>query len=416
MRMILHDGIAHNPAGTSFDVVERKGIGHPDSLADLIAEEFSLRYSLLGFDRHGFVPNHWVDKVALVGAESEVGFGGYTIHKPISAYLFGKVTRAVGAEPLPIEDLFRTAVGNILAEATGSDRIVSSVRVFVENTAGVGADHPASFYRPSDHGECRNATVNTSANDTAFCSAYSPADPADILAIDVENHVNSAAFRDGLSGLGSDVKVLLTRATDVLEATVCLPVFPEAVGSHREYRALVAEAHERLDAFINEHPTVRRLPSLTRLSVNTKDHGSSAYLAPFGTSLGKGDCGLVGRGNKANGVISASGGAGVEALAGKNPMHHTGKLYTLAAARLSDRIHSKLGAPNEVVLVSRNGDRLDLPSFVGVRLAQSDSRLDRGAVEELTTATLAELPLLSSRLLALSPIDRFRDPSLVLEV
>lgn len=405
------------PGGSSsFNVVERKGIGHPDSLADLIAEEFSRRYSLHGLDRFGAVPNHWVDKVALVGAEAEVGFGGYTIRKPISAYLFGKVTRAVGNETLPIEDLFRATVECVLVEATGCEQIADFVRIFVENTAGVGVDHPSSFYRPSTHKECRSATADALANDTAFCSAYSPADPLDVLAIDVENHVNGAPFRSAISGLGSDVKVMLTRSVDVLEATVCLPVYPQAVGSHREYTALVAEAHERLNGFINAHPVVRQHPWLTRLSVNTKDHGRSAYLAPFGTSLGKGDCGLVGRGNRANGVISACGGAGVEALAGKNPIHHTGKLYTLAAARLADRIHAKLGVTNEVVLVARNGDRLDEPSFVGVRLPQRDRRPGRRAIEDLIAAAMAELPLLSERLLALSPIERFRDPSLVLEV
>jgi S-adenosylmethionine synthetase len=415
MRIICHEALIPS-TDSGFNVVERKGIGHPDSLADLIAEEFSRRYSLHGLDRFGAVPNHWVDKVALVGAEAEVTFGRYAVHKPISAYLFGKVTRSVGGQSLPIEGLFRAAVEDVLTEATGSDDIVCSVRSFVENTAGVGADHPASFYRPSAGEECRVPGGGALANDTAFCSAYAPADPLDVLAIDVENHVNSPSFRDAFRGLGSDVKVMLTRAADVLEATVCLPVYPETVGSHREYTALVAEAYDRLDAFVNEHPVVRQRPWLTRLSVNTKDQGSSAYLAPFGTSLGKGDCGLVGRGNKANGVISASGGAGVEALAGKNPVHHTGKLYTLAAARLADRIHAKLGVPNEVVLVSRNGDRLDDPSFVGVRLARRGNRLNHGAVEELTAATLAELPLLSERLLTLSPMDRFRDPSLALEV
>lgn len=406
-----------SPTETSdFNVVERKGIGHPDSLADLIAEEFSRSYSLHGLERFGAVPNHWVDKVALVGAEAEVRFGGHTVHKPISAYLFGKVTRVVGAETLPVEDLFRAAVENVLVRATGCDQIADFVRGFVENTAGVGVDHPASFYRPSSDDECRIATVGALANDTAFCSAYAPADPLDVLAIDVENHVNSVSFRNALNGLGSDVKVMLTRAAGVLEATICLPVFPEAVGSHHEYTALVSEAYECLEDFISEHPVVRKHPWLTRLSVNTKDHGSGAYLAPFGTSLGKGDCGLVGRGNKANGVISAGGGAGVEALAGKNPVHHTGKLYTLASARLADRIHDKLGLPNEVVLVSRNGDRLDEPSFVGVRLARRDGRLTRGVIEELTAQTLAELPSLSKRLLTLPPIDRFRDPSLVLEV
>jgi S-adenosylmethionine synthetase len=416
MFITLHGQHEPGDIDHGFNVVERKGIGHPDSLADLIAEEFSRRYSLHGLDRFGAVPNHWVDKVALVGAEAEVVFGRYTVHKPISAYLFGKVTRSVGDRSIPIEGMFRAVVEDVLAEATGSEDIVRSVRSFVENTAGVGADHPASFYRPSAGEECRVPGGGALANDTAFCSAYAPADPLDVLAIDVENHVNGPSFKDRLDGLGSDVKVMLVRAGSVLEVTVCLPVHPEAVGSHRHYKALIAEAYDRLDTFINEHPIVRREPWLTRLSVNTKDHGSGAYLAPFGTSLGKGDCGLVGRGNKANGVISASGGAGVEALAGKNPVHHTGKLYTLAAARLADRIHAKLGVPNEVVLVSRNGDRLDDPSFVGVRLARRDSPLDRDAVEELTAATLAELPLLSERLLSLSPIDRFREPSLVLEV
>ncbi|GHD17068.1 S-adenosylmethionine synthetase [Nocardiopsis kunsanensis] len=415
MRLTCQEGPF--PGGSSsFNVVERKGIGHPDSLADLIAEEFSRRYSLHGLDRFGAVPNHWVDKVALVGAEAEVGFGGYTIRKPISAYLFGKVTRAVGNETLPIEDLFRATVEYVLVEATGCEQIADRVRIFVENTAGVGVDHPPSFYRPSTDKECRIATVGALANDTAFCSAYSPADPLDVLAIDVENHVNGAPFRNALSGLGSDVKVMLTRSVDVLKSTVCLPVCPQAVGSHHEYTALVSEAYERLDAFINAHPVVRQHSWLTRLSVNTKDHGRSAYLAPFGTSLGKGDCGLVGRGNRANGVISARGGAGVEALSGKNPIHHTGKLYTLAAARLAERIHTKLGVPNEVVLVSRNGDRLEDPSFVGVRFTQRDSPPDHKAIEELAAAAMAELPLLSERLLALSPIERFRDPSLVLEV
>jgi len=39
-----------------FDVVERKGTGHPDSLADIIAEAFSRRYSLLGSERFETVP------------------------------------------------------------------------------------------------------------------------------------------------------------------------------------------------------------------------------------------------------------------------------------------------------------------------------------------------------------------------
>lgn len=415
MRISLHTSSPGFQAN-GFDVVERKGIGHPDSLADLIAEEFSRRYSLQGINRFGVVPNHWVDKVALVGAEAGVTFGSHMIRKPISAYLFGKVTRSVGSEPLPIEDLFRSVVEDVLTRVTGSEKITRFVRCRVENTAGVGADHSASFYRPATARDCPPRVGNERANDTAFCSAYAPADAVDLLAVDIENHVNSPLFRADLDGLGSDVKVMLVRAANILEATVCFPVHPESVPSRQEYRALITEVQERLSAFIEAHPVIRGHHWLPRLSINTKDHGWGAYLAPFGTSLGKGDCGLVGRGNKANGVISSRASGGVEALAGKNPVHHTGKLYTLAAERLASCIHDELGIRNEVVLVSRNGDRLDDPSFVGVRTAQRASDRDSSAIEQLAVETLAELPALSERLLSLSPIDRFRDPSLALGV
>ncbi|TDQ54441.1 methionine adenosyltransferase [Actinorugispora endophytica] len=416
MRTTLSSGLNLSRPDLGFNVVERKGIGHPDSLADLIAEEFSRRYSLLGVDRFGAVPNHWVDKVALVGAEAVVGFGRYTIHKPVSVYLFGKVTPSVGGEVIPVEELFRTVVEDVLHSATGSSPLLRHLRTRVENTAGVGADHPVSFYRPDTAADCVIPQASAHANDTAFCSAYAPADPLDLLAIDLENHINGPAFSTLFPAVGSDVKVMLTRAETVLDATVCLPVHPKAISSHSQYADVVTQAKQRIDAFISGHSTVRRHHWKTSLTLNSKDRGRSAYLAPFGTSLGKGDCGLVGRGNKANGVISANYGSGVEALAGKNPIHHTGKLYTLVAARIADQVFTRLGLPNETVLVSRNGDRLTEPSFVGVRLAQSVALRERQSIEEITGACLSELHLLSQKLLTVRPIDRFRTPSLVLEV
>ena len=50
--------IANEPV----EMVERKGIGHPDTLADVIASAFSNKYSLYCIDAFGFIANHWVDK------------------------------------------------------------------------------------------------------------------------------------------------------------------------------------------------------------------------------------------------------------------------------------------------------------------------------------------------------------------
>ena len=70
------------PDQMPYDVAERKGIGHPDSLADLVADRFSKAYSTACLDAHGVILNHWVDKVTLVGAAARVSYGGFTIDRP----------------------------------------------------------------------------------------------------------------------------------------------------------------------------------------------------------------------------------------------------------------------------------------------------------------------------------------------
>lgn len=194
MQIKIADSAIPAIAQLGFEVVERKGIGHPDSLADLVAEEFSVRYSRYGLLRFGAVPNHWVDKVALVGAGTHVEFGGYTVSKPITAHLFGKITPMVGGERIPIDGLFRATVRDVLAAATRYAAILDHIRYRVENTFGTAPDHPHAFYRPRTVADCHDTLAELRANDTAFCTAYAPASPLERLAIDLENHVNGEFF------------------------------------------------------------------------------------------------------------------------------------------------------------------------------------------------------------------------------
>lgn len=392
-----------------FEVVERKGIGHPDSMADILAEEFSRRYSRFGLDHLGVVPNHWVDKVALIGAASSVEYGAFTVNKPISAYLFGKLTMAVGETVLPIEEIFRAATDDVLTEATRTSAILEHVRHVVENTSGTALDHPRAFYAPTTAAEAEPA-AELRANDTAFCAAHAPATPTELLAIALENHVNSVAFACAFPAAGSDVKVMLLRGETGLDITVCLPFHPALTPTGESYRLMLASAHEHIAGTAAAMAVSLGIGEAVRVAVNTKDAAGGAYLAPFGTSLGKGDCGLVGRGNKADGVIASSRSAGVEALAGKNPVHHTGKLYTLAASRIADRLHAELGLVNETVLMSRNGDLLNQPAFAGVRLAGRATAGQRAAVDEIVHDTIERLDLLTKWLLETPAVERFRDP------
>ena len=56
------------------EFVERKGLGHPDSLIDGIVENVSLELIKEYIDSCGYILHHNVDKGLIIGGSSEVGF------------------------------------------------------------------------------------------------------------------------------------------------------------------------------------------------------------------------------------------------------------------------------------------------------------------------------------------------------
>ena len=90
----------------------------------------------------------------------------------------------------------------------------------------------------------------------------------------------------------------------------------------------------------------------------------------------------------------------IEAAAGKNPVSHVGKLYSVVATRAAQAI-AALGDVDDVdcLLVSRIGQPIDEPCLVHVRLAGGDPP-EPAVVERLVRDELARFPLLQEELLA----------------
>src|SRR5271157_2165233 len=80
------------PDEAEVEFVERKGLGHPDTLCDALAEEFSLSLSRFYLDRFGLILHHNVDKALLWGGQAQPAFGGGKILRPIEIYLSGRAT------------------------------------------------------------------------------------------------------------------------------------------------------------------------------------------------------------------------------------------------------------------------------------------------------------------------------------
>ena len=65
-----------DPAQSAFEIVERKGRGHPDTLSDRLAELLSRTYCKLSREKFGTVLRHQFDKLTLMGGKCNVRFGG----------------------------------------------------------------------------------------------------------------------------------------------------------------------------------------------------------------------------------------------------------------------------------------------------------------------------------------------------
>jgi S-adenosylmethionine synthetase len=91
-----------DPAAREAEFVERKGLGHPDTTCDAIAEEVSRALSAAYLGRFGRILHHNVDKVLLVAGSSAPRFGGGRILEPIRVVLAGRATARIGDEAIDV--------------------------------------------------------------------------------------------------------------------------------------------------------------------------------------------------------------------------------------------------------------------------------------------------------------------------
>ena len=411
MKISIHRACV-DPDRLPFDAAERKGIGHPDSLADLVADAFSQRYSTWCRQRFGAIPNHWVDKVTLVGASADVRFGGFDIRKPVDCYLFGKITDSVGPTRIPVEDLFDDVLADVLPAALGDHRILDHVRPHINNTSGVAVDHDPRFYRPGSGDDIASVLAAESvANDTVICVGTSRPGLAATLATELERRITGDGFRGALPAVGTDVKAMVVRTGSTLDITAAVPFHPEQVGSWDTYQSCLADAQAAISAelktLLDREPAARDITGLS-LCLNTKDIPGRGYLAPFGTSLGKGDCGAVGRGNRYSGAIEPLRPASGEAPAGKNPVHHAGKIYTAIAAEAAQRVLAEASVYAEITIAARNGAHLADPAHVLVSLDRDTDASTTAEIERIVGDSVAGAIGYPERFLAVDPIARFR--------
>jgi S-adenosylmethionine synthetase len=376
------------PAEELVEVVERKGLGHPDTICDALSESFSRALSREYRRRYGDILHHNVDKALLWAGRTLPEFGGGTVVSPINVYLAGRVTSEVGPQGIPIEDIAIESSRAWLRDnlhALDSER---HVRINVL-TRPVSQDLQALFARR----EPGNVPV---CNDTSVGAGYAPLSALERLVLAVEKQVNGRDRRREIPAWGEDIKVMGVRCGDQVRLTIACAMIGRHLANIDDY----LEQTAALGQLVRNLAAANGFPAC-EVDVNSADRPSlgNIYLTVTGTSAEAGDDGQVGRGNRVNGLITPFQPMSIEAVAGKNPVSHVGKIYNVVARQIAELVVAELSEITRAhcFMVSRIGAPVTCPAIVAISVFVRDNRPVaelRNQIEAIAADRIARIPAL----------------------
>lgn len=344
---------------TKIEIVERKGIGHPDSIADGLAESVSRALCKLYKERYKKILHHNTDETQIVGGQSAPKFGGGTVLEPVYILLVGRATTQVDGERLPYRSRAIRAARDYLESFCL--HLDVDMDVMLDCRIGQGSVDLRGLYE----------TQRLLANDTSFGVGYAPFSETETITYETERLINGPLKKE-IPEVGEDVKVMATRVDDDIDLTVAAAMVDRLVPDKSHYISVVEELKERL-----LEDALKQTERNVNVDINTGDNYDDGifYLTVTGLSFENGDDGSVGRGNRANGLITPFRPMSMEATAGKNPVTHVGKLYNILTLKIANDI-VKVGGGDileaYVRIVSQIGKPIDDPQVASIQLVMAD--------------------------------------------
>jgi S-adenosylmethionine synthetase len=340
----------------SVELVERKGKGHPDSICDGIAEAVSRALCKEYQKRYGKILHHNTDQVELVGGAAEPKFGGGKVLRPMYILISGRATTFIGDEEIPTGEI---AIDTAIDHLNKNFKNVNPDHFYIDQKLGQGSAELRAVFDQDDIPK---------ANDTSFGIGFAPLSTTENLVLETEKYIQKLDFKE----LGEDVKVMGCRYKDKITLTVALATVSKFIPDLDHYKSTIEEVHGKLADFTSKISNGKEV----EIHINTADDYDKGviYLTVTGLSAEMGDDGSVGRGNRANGLITPYRPMSLEASSGKNPVNHIGKMYNLLARKIAKEIAEEGGAEQvHVGLLSQIGKPIDQPLIVTIKIIGENS-------------------------------------------
>ena len=346
------------------EIIERKGIGHPDSISDGIAESVSralCKAYMEKFDGH--IMHHNTDEVQITAGESDPHFGGGEIIKPIEILLTGRGVSEYDGTKIGIDRIAITAAKEYLKENIINLDVETST--VVECKIGHGSGDLVDVFRREGM---------PSSNDTSFGVGYAPFSETETIVLETEKLLNSKNFKKKYPQVGEDIKVMGLRENGDITLTIACAMVSKYVDGKDTYLNVKEELNSIVTDLALKH-TDRNVQTFINTGDDpTCDSEKGYYLTVTGTSAEMGDDGSVGRGNRANGLITPNRPMSMEATSGKNPINHVGKIYNLLSNKMANDIAKDVEGVKQVhiMLLSQIGQPIDHPKAASAQIILED--------------------------------------------
>ncbi len=351
------------------EIVERKGIGHPDSVSDALAEEVSKALCRMYKKEFGHVLHHNTDETQIAAGQAAPRFGGGSVIDPTYILLVGRATTHVGEgkdlKSLPCKPVALKAAHDYLSKTFPNLDVDSDI--ILDAKIGMGSDDLTGVYKASGH----------LANDTSFGVGYAPYSITDSVVLKTEEYVNGAMKKD-LPETGQDVKVMASRVGKDLTVTIACAMVDKHIPDASHYQSVIEEMYQKVTD--NALKVIGDEDINFKLDINTGDDYDRGvyYLTCTGLSQEMGDDGSVGRGNRCNGLITPYRPMSMEATSGKNPITHIGKIYNVMSKLIAEDVAKKVTNEAEirVRLLSQIGKPVSQPLNASIQIVLPDAEND----------------------------------------
>ena len=294
------------------EIIERKGIGHPDTICDNLAEELGKELIKEYKKQYGKVQHYNVDKV--LASCGQVNYEKRKMLKPVKIVFSGNATKL-------------KKVNKILQRVT--ERVLKK-----EISRGL----KYKIYNHISYGspDLKNNFDKRKCNDTSF-SVGSLLTKKERMVLNIGEELEILSDNNHI---GTDYKIMLINDKIVIALALIL-------NNRKEYNKEKLLLKKYLENKFN-----------IDININMADNKFTCFNTITGTSLEQGDAGMTGRGNRYNGLITPMKPMTMEAYYGKNNITHIGRIYQERAFNIAQKEKCN------VLMINNIGGNINKPTII----------------------------------------------------